>query len=251
MGKPLIQAVFEIDAVPLQGLRHKVGVSAVPYEEVLIPLHHEYSGVIRRNAVLHIYAFGLFPVRVIAEQDGFIEGQQLYSGGLEGEIRVDNSTVTLTNLTSDTQMQIGYSNTWGGMGTNCTLTIAGDHPQISLSGGLALHRCSHLVFELPADGYREGIVPIRADGKIRVLTGSDIRFAGAEEMYAAHAAAENRASYVLAENPSGKDFFSDAAITAAQASLGDRFRLVARVTDGKNQLVLTPRLPTGLMVIIK
>lgn len=189
--------------------------------------------------------------RIIAEDGGRIEGLALHCTGFESEIRIDNSTVVLTNSTLDSQFSIGYSNAWGGMGTNCTLTIAGDRPQIDVSGSVSFYRCSHLVFELPENGYQEGIVPIRAGERLVVNSGSDMTFTGAEAMYAAHCAAGKCASYVLFEQPKEKAFVSNAVLEAARANLGPHFRLFKRVTEDKNQLVMTVRVPVGGAIIIR
>ena len=187
--------------------------------------------------------------RVIAEAGGVVTGRFLKVQGRACALRVDDSTVVLTNATDS--LAIGYSNVYGGMGTNCVLEIAGERPAVKLSGSLAVKTDSRISFELPASGYASGVKPIVAEGAVTVDGTSRISFEGAEEMFAHHQAAHVRADYVLIENPSAKGFLTDAQVAAAQTELGGNFKLYKQVVDGRNQLVLrvkAARLGTELLI---
>ena len=174
--------------------------------------------------------------RVIAEAGGIVTGKFLKVQGRACALRVDDSTVVLTNAT--TSLAIGYSNKYGGMGTNCVLEIAGERPAVRLSGHLSVNTDSRIAFELPAGGYAAGATPIVAEGNVTVDGTSRISFVGAEEMFAAHQAAHVRADYVLIENPSAKSFLTDAQVVAMQTELGSDFKVFKQVVGGRNQLVL-------------
>ena len=186
---------------------------------------------------------------LIVEAGGIVTSRWLMVQGERCSLRVDDSLVVLTNTVNSEALTVGYSSNYGGAGTNCVLAIAGRVPQIRLSGGLTVSRSSTIRFELPEDGYT--LTPIVADGAISMDASSSLEFVGAEEMHARHAAGIGPASYVLADNPESKGFFSDDAVAAAQTALGDGFLLSKRVSDGRNQLVLRVRVPTGMILLLR
>ena len=171
---------------------------------------------------------------IIAEAGGVVTGKWLAVQGDGCSLRVDDSLVALTNAA--TALTIGHTSNGGGISTNCVLAIAGRAPQIRLSGGMTVANSSKLRFELPADGY--AAVPVVAEGAVSLDDSSSLEFTGVEEMSARHRSGIGAAEYVLVDNPQAKGFFSDAAVEAAQAALGDDIRLKKRVKDGRNQLVL-------------
>ena len=189
--------------------------------------------------------------RLIAESGGIVSGRVLKVQGRACSLRVDDGIVVLTNAAASA-LVVGASSTTGGLGTNCVLEVAGTNPKIRLGGNLSVNKDSEILFELPAAGYAAGAKPIVAEGTVSVDGTSRISFAGAEEMFAHHQAAELRADYVLIDNPAEKAFLSDAVVSAAQAGLGGDFKLFKTVKDGRNQLVLRVKgVKMGSVIIVQ
>ena len=190
---------------------------------------------------------------IIAENGGIVTGKTINVGGRACSLRVDDSSVSLTN-TADS-LVIGYDNKFGGAGTNCVLEIAGSCPSVRLSGNLKFQYVSDLKFELPADGYEANAKPVVAEGAVSIGSPCRLVFTGAAEMLASHTAADKNGEYVLIENPQAKTFVSDAVVEAAQAELaevGSDLKLFKRVLDSRNQLVLRVKgYHPGLMIIVK
>lgn len=200
-------------------------------------------------------AEGLYSGRnnvVIVESGSSLTGSVAYVQGDACGLRVDDATVALGGNSNNYSLRVGYSNKYGGLATNCWLTIAGSHPQVALTNGLEVLNGSTVKFELPANGYAAGVVPLAFGGNLKFDASTcTLAFSGMDAMSEAHRALGKSMTYVLAENPTGKDFFPDAAVAAAQEQLGNRFILRTRVQDGKNQLLLKARALTGLSIIFR
>ena len=187
---------------------------------------------------------------LIAEDGGIVTGSCIRVMGYMSTIRVDDSSLVLTN--SADALSIGYSNKYGGAGTNCFFEVAGAHPNVSLSGNLSVQHASTIKFELPAEGYDEGVKPIMAEGDVSMGATSAIAFTGTAEIAANRREIGKSADYVLIENPSNKAFLSDDAVAAAQAELGEEdFRLFKRVVGGRNQLVLRVKGHPGTIIMVR
>lgn len=189
---------------------------------------------------------------LIAESSGKIEmGGVMVLGGNSG-LRVDDGDVCLTDSgVGIPSLWLGRTWDYGGIGTNCYLTISGSKPSIVLADGLELENGSKIRYELPADGYDPGVVPLKIGGSVDWGDGCSLEFVGSAAMYESHLKRDERAKYVLAEGPEGAAFIPDDVIASAAEQLQGRFRLRKVTEDGKNRLVLAVRVPRGLSVTIR
>jgi hypothetical protein len=76
---------------------------------------------------------------------------------------VSNATVNLQTRREDNVMHIGYRyyNWKEGVSTNCSLIIRGNTPKINAQDTqLSINNGSVLRFEIPADGYEKGFIPL-------------------------------------------------------------------------------------------
>lgn len=189
--------------------------------------------------------FACYNNRVIAESGAVVTGSYVNVQGSNCLFRVDNATVRLGSV-----LRVGRIDSYGGISTNCQLQVAGSRPSMTL-GSLLVDASGCVRFELPETGYEEGVAPMTASGALTFRPGCTVEIAGAQALYDHLVAADERVEYVLMENPSGSEFVPDAAIAAAQAQLSGLFKLVKRVKDGKNQLVLKGGAPRGATILIR
>ena len=195
--------------------------------------------------------------RLVAESGAIVTGQYVYVVGSNCVFRVDNAMVGLTE-NGETHVSIGIGRSrqtsgeiMGGASTNCALVVAGANPKIALGGNLEVKQGSSIVFELPENGFADNSPRISTTGAVTLDEGCAIDFTGAAAMLAGLQHNHVNAEYVLIENPSEKEFASDGVVAAAQASLGDMFKLTKRVVDGKNQLVLKGGYKQGFVLVVR
>ena len=198
--------------------------------------------------------FAAWNNKIIAEAGGIVTGQHVSVQGSNCVFRVDDSLALLDGSAGTTSLQVGRMDTsgwYGGWSTNCALEVAGTTPKLRLGGKLLVENGSRILFELPEAGYAGGEAIIMAGRDVQINSGCGIEFSGADAMYARLVADGVRANYVLIENPDDKGFVSDDVVAAAQASLGQSFKLRKRVHDGKNQLVLSGGAVVGMSLIVR
>ena len=200
-------------------------------------------------------AEGLYSGRnnqIIVESGSSLTGGVVLVQGEACGLRVENARVGLSGSSNNYSLRIGYLSKYGGLSTNCCLTIAGSRPQIALTNSLEVVNGSTVRFELPAQGYESGVVPLQFGGGLVFDESTcSLEFSGMDAMAAGHAELGRSVAYVLAENPADKGFFPDSAVAAAQERLGDGFVLKTCVKDGKNQLLLKVCVPAGMMILFK
>ena len=198
--------------------------------------------------------FAAWNNKIIAEAGGIVTGQAVYVQGSNCVFRVDDSLAMLDGDLNAMSLHVGTMDTsgwYGGYTTNCALEVAGTTPKVRLGGKLSVSNGSRILFELPETGYAGGEAIIVAGRDVQINSGCGIEFSGADAMYARLVADGVRANYVLIENPDDKGFVSDDVVAAAQASLGQSFKLRKRVHDGKNQLVLSGGAVVGMSLIVR
>ena len=190
--------------------------------------------------------------RLVAESGSVVSGGYFNVQGRECEVRIDNSTMVMTNaLLGTDSLIVGYSYEYGGIGTNCLLSVAGASPRIELAKGLSVRGCSEVRIELPAGGYADGVVPLTAGGAVVFEKGSRLVLEGAREMSLAHTEAGKRCSYVLFENPQDAVFLSDETIAQVNGEIGEYAVLSKRTAGGVNQAVLRVRTKKITSIVVR
>ncbi len=189
--------------------------------------------------------------KIIAESGATVTGSVVSIVGSNCVFRVDDATVILSGKNGLNIAPYGSGTLQGGVSTNCALEVAGTDPKITLSGNLVVKNDSRILFELPQAGFADNTPRISVGGAVTVDSGSAIEFTGAEAMLATLQENHTAAEYVLMENPDTEDFVGDEIVAAAQASLGDSFKLRKRVSGGKNQLVLKGGFQPAFVIIVR
>lgn len=144
---------------------------------------------------------------IVVENGGQIESSIVRIGGVNGFLRVDNGKLTIDGTEGVAQaLQLGFQGAYGGLGTNSVLTLAVTRPEIKVNNAkrLTVERGSKIVFELPAEGYDEGIVPLDISGNVGVWeSGCALELADTQAMFDRHQKLGKRADYTLMRVPAG------------------------------------------------
>ena len=160
------------------------------------------------------------------------------------DLSVSNALFVVTDkddTAGGAALVVGFSskNVSFGCGTNCFMTLRGSSPRVlAAQGGVSVMSCSTLVYELPAEGYAAGVVPVEAKKNIRFDANSGVVLKGMAEMLARHAALGKSGSrYVLMRGGSGLNI-PDAVLEKTKASLPQDVKLYVRSNESSTDLVL-------------
>lgn len=182
------------------------------------------------------------------------------------------STVGNTLIVSNATVNAGKLMVLGTQGHQNTIRLSGESPRLAIDAGerqatgnaFELQNETTLVFDVPAAGYSEGIVPITISGTL-LKDGAEeyigtycsdgslsIKINGVEECLqdmCQHN--EFRRTYVLLQTRGGISY-PDSTFEAANADLPDKCRLFVRyVPQIGNQLCLEMRRPAGMAIILR
>jgi len=188
--------------------------------------------------------------RFVVEGGATASGTVFRVGGDGNTLCVSNALVTVTGSPNYLYaLDIGDS----GMSvrTNATLVLAGNAPRIVSQGRLRVTNGSELRFELPPEGYEEGVIPINLDGNMIVSSGSTVTLSGIDAMLSRHYDLGKKASYTLARAttlsiPAG---VMDSLTNALPAGV-----TLTQATDpviARTSLILSVRPKRGLTIIVK
>lgn len=193
---------------------------------------------------------------IVVEDEGEVESSVVRIGGVDGYLRIDDGKVTVNGSSGVAQgLQLGFQGVYGGLATNSVLTLAGSKPELKVNNtkNVTFTRGAKLVYELPADGYDDGVVPFIIDGGSieNWESGCALELKGAQAMFDRHQELDKRADYTLLRAATGRTFISQNAIAAAAASLPERMSL-AVVDDGTyKRLVLSIKPKRGFLLLFR
>jgi hypothetical protein len=185
---------------------------------------------------------------LVVADSAYVYARSIYSSAIENGIILSNATIETSGrlLFSDTS----YSSQMHGY-SNCWMRVQGTRPRVKIGTSMTIKNTSFLHFDLPADEYDEGVVPITCGTKFSIEDKSRIYVNGVEEMAEAM---RRPCDVVLLEAEEGITLANGvlAAANAHIAAQADKsVGSMLRLSDGNKQLVLHISYPNGTTIMIK
>lgn len=224
------------------------------------------SGAVARLGFLYLGCNGGGHNVVSVSDRAALSVTDFYLGG--GHPSTVGNTLIVSNATVSARRLAVLSN----QGRRNAIRVSGESPRIAIDVGkrqsagnaFELMNETTLVFDIPASGYADGIVPITVSGTMLTNEGEEpvgtycldgslsIRINGVEACQRDMSARnEFRRTYVLLQTQGGIDYPAST-FESVNATLPDRSRVFVRHAEGVgNQLCLQVRRPSGLVVIFR
>ncbi len=185
---------------------------------------------------------------LVVADSAYLHARSLYSSAIENGIILSNATI-------DTQYGIKFSDTSYSAVikgySNCWMRVQGRHPRANVGTSFTILNSSYLHFDLPAEGYDEGIVPITCGTTFKVEDKSRIFVNGVEEM----AAAAKRPHDVVLLEAEGGITLANGVLAAANAHIAAQAEKsvgsMLRLSGDSKRLVLHVSYPNGTTIMIK
>ena len=185
--------------------------------------------------------FGNRDNTVSVEAGGSLLDGDVNIGGGNCGLLVSNGIVRVKSVT----LGIGNPNDYGGLGTNCWMTVQGDRPEVSVTNGsLVAQHSSTIRYEVPSAGYATNAPLVSASGAITISANSALEIAGLAPNGGTQLVAADARSGIVLLKSGGALTVPENVLAEAQAALPDGYRLRVK---GK-QLVLDKPLGTTLIV---
>lgn len=172
--------------------------------------------------------------------------------GSRNGIIVSNAVVTLTG---------GSGIVCGSSARGCTngfVRLQGDHPKLthssSLNGNAAFKNSFHFIYDLPPDGYADGIVPVRLTKWLQMDGSTEFVFNGIEEMQASMRRRRvSKASYLVFAATAGVNVSPSGVPQSCLDRCNSNLPQGAELTgdSGRTRLYLTVQSLAGTMMIFR
>ena len=196
--------------------------------------------------------------RLVVEDEGTVSVQYVWVSQRDSELFVSNATVNATAYRQDeTNGTISVGGAWQnninqfGVGTNCVLRVAGDHPKVSAANGsIIIVNHSRIAFDLPVAGYAENVIPVTTGDKFYIDSTSFIDVSNIRAVRKARfnrPGAPSNVRYTLVK--AKKWNVADAIIAEANARL-PKEAVISHLSEGGFHYLVCDIKPCGLVVTI-
>lgn len=178
---------------------------------------------------------------------GTLTAAKFNVNGIANVVVVSNGTLSTTNG----GVAFAKKESWTGETSNLVVRIQGDHPSITTqSGGVEVLRDTQVVFDLPVNGYLDGLAPIRPSGQVDFSSDSTIVLEGLEACCEQLEGRTLLMSLVQA-GPNRNLNVPDAVVEKANADLIARGLAKCRLYKDGNALVLKAKNESGLILVFR
>lgn len=251
-GGPGNRYVFENEVDYTTGWSAASYVANVTNEEIAVR-----TGAKFRFNVFRVSGMGgsanVVDSRFVVESGAVLTGNVFRVGGNNNTLAVSNAFVYV-NGDSNYYHALDVGDAGAGVGKESKgahFVLSGNAPRIVSPRSANIVNGSDLTFNLPTDGYEQGIIPIVLDSSFNLGSNCSLNLAGAEEMLKTHGENKWKRSYTLIKALNVN--ISDAEIDRVNGMLpkGMSLRKVYDGTIARWSLILDVKPKYGLALIVR